>query len=147
MKIVIFSIIFILSTLSFASDQCEKMNVSGVQFFSPIDVVVKELGPFSKKVYFKDIETSGQHSGWRLIRPGLEVFIADIGGLTYAHVTDAKITVAGEYKVNGKAPESSGKSHVEIYPCTLPSITEQRVVLNLGLNGTIQSITIEDYGL
>jgi hypothetical protein len=147
MKYIIFLIIWILTFPSLASEQCKMMNVSGVPFSSALSIVERDLGPFSEKSYFKDIENSGQNSGWRLFRSGLEVFVADIGGLTFAHVTDPELTVSSQYKINDNVPESTGKLHIEIHPCSIASITEQRIVLNLRSNGTIQSITIEDYGL
>ncbi len=147
MSKVIFSILFIFAFQCNADEQCKEMNISGVNFSTSLDRVVKEFGPFRKKEYFRDIETKGQYSGWSLSKDGLDVFVADLGGFTYANITGPVYIVSSQYKVGNQYPEANGRKEIEIFPCLEPSITEQKITLKLNSIGTIQSIKVEEYGL
>lgn len=147
MKTIVLILASILSFQSVAVEQCKEMNVSGVAFFSNLSTSESIFGPFSTREYIEDLENRGQNSGWQLSKKGLEIFVADIGGFTFAKISDPKYIVSYKYKVGDRYADANDENEISLFPCTQPSITEQKITLFLTSSGVIKEIIIQDHGL
>jgi len=135
----------------------EAFKISGLSLGLKDTDIKNIFGDPSSVSYDQDVETSGQYSGFWLGYDGLEIFVADIGGINYIETTKSKHkSIFGlDVGMNKKEvsarlglPLKNTKDIAKIRACEGDyDVTLTFMQLNFSDSDILIKITIDEYGL
>ncbi len=113
-------------------------------------IVIEKLGKPDSVTLKHDRDSSGQNAGEFLQYKGLELFVANIGGVSYMKAYNAKyesvygIKVGMSYEKVSKLLDSTDKNKIIIYLCNQPDIVDTHFIFNFSaIGGTLESIELQ----
>ena len=126
-------------------------QISNIHLGDTKNIILDKLGEPNSALIDPDVDTSGQNSGEYLYYEGLDLFVADIGGVTYLRTTQQEhksiygIQVGMLFKEvsNLLSANINNKNKITVYLCDQPNFLDPHFTFNFGVNEEAKLVSIE----